>query len=235
MLGWESFAAARASRKKRSTISCEVTSSGRMSLMATGLFRRTWVPRYTEPIPPRLRNPSIRYFPSRVRPIACSSEETFSLRRFPSSGQTLSFEANSRRHFGQVRIQPCYVSGAAGSNGRRALVAVQPVVEKQDRPVKDFGAVRDVLPGTEFLRGMAYAVATGDEDHPYRRNLRNLLGVLHGGTGQIHGGETQRLGRIADRRLEGRVCASGTHIVQSGAARLPVLFLVGLFESLLIT
>lgn len=56
---------------------------------------------------------------------------------------------------------------------------VQPVIKKQNSPVENFGAVGYVLPRSEFLRGMAYAIATGDEDHLHRRDLGNLLGVMH--------------------------------------------------------
>ena len=57
-------------------------------------------------------------------------------------------------------------------------VAIRPVIEKQNHTVKNFGTVGYVLPRSEFLRGMADAVTTGDEDHGYRRNLGNLLGVM---------------------------------------------------------
>ena len=57
-------------------------------------------------------------------------------------------------------------------------VAIEPVIEKQNHAVKNLGTVGYVLPRSEFLRRMADAVGAGNEDHGYRRNLGNLLGVL---------------------------------------------------------
>jgi hypothetical protein len=57
-------------------------------------------------------------------------------------------------------------------------VATHPGIKKQNHTVKNLGTVGYVLPRSEFVRGMADAVTTGDEDHGYRRNLSNLLGVL---------------------------------------------------------
>jgi hypothetical protein len=42
---------------------------------------------------------------------------------------------------------------------------IQPVIEKQNHTVKNFGTVGYILPGSELLRGMADAVGAWDEDY----------------------------------------------------------------------
>src|ERR1700680_3002184 len=94
----------------------------------------------------------------------------------------------------------------------RESVAIQPVIEKQNHTVKNFGTVGYVLPRSEFLRGMADAVTTGDEDHGYRRNLGNLLGVLPRFAGQIHGGKAEGLRGVTDDGLQGGIRRSWLRI-----------------------
>src|SRR6266404_7878395 len=81
------------------------------------------------------------------------------------------------------------------------LFAVEQIVEQENRAVENFGAVGHVLPRSEFLGRVADSVATGDEDHRHRRNLRNFLGVLTRLAGQIHGGKAERLCRLANGSL----------------------------------
>jgi len=92
-------------------------------------------------------------------------------------------------------------------------VAIQPVIEKQNHTVKNFGTVGYVLPRSEFLRGMADAVTTGDEDHGYRRNLGNLLGVLSRFAGQIHGGKAEGFRGVTDDGPQGGIRRSWLRIV----------------------
>src|SRR5690606_9084731 len=74
--------------------------------------------------------------------------------------------------------------------------------EGVDGGEQEVGAVLDVRPAGELGRGVAAPVHAGDEDHPCRGQLRQVLGVVAGAGGHPHRAQAEAPGLGLDHRLD---------------------------------
>ena len=77
-----------------------------------------------------------------------------------------------------MRLSGAFRRELASTSKKSAVI--QLTVQEQNRAIKDFDAVGCVRPRREFLRRMANAAATGDEDHAHGGDLGDFLSVLDG-------------------------------------------------------